>query len=67
MSIRCVQAGDTVLPVNGEELAQAGQRAGLDPDGHFDRGALVFQLTACLCRREVKGCWPGCGLIEQLN
>jgi hypothetical protein len=69
VDLACAGQGDAALPVDGKELAQAGKCAGLDPDGHFDCRALVFQLTASLCPRlgEVEGGWPGCGLVEQLN
>jgi hypothetical protein len=42
VDLLCAGQGDTVLPVSGEELAQAGQRAGFYPDRHLDRGTLVL-------------------------
>jgi hypothetical protein len=42
VDLLCAGQGDTVLPVSGEELAQAGQRAGFYPDCHLDRGTLVL-------------------------
>jgi hypothetical protein len=42
VDLLCAGQGDTVLPVSGEELAQAGERAGFYPDCHLDRGTLVL-------------------------